>query len=292
MTPAAQGHLAMLAFSALIAGSFSLGGMAAQHIAPAALNIARFALAALVAGSLALSLGKLPRSAFAAPWRYLILGGLFGVYFVTMFEALKTVTPVSTAAVFTLTPLIAAVIGRLVLGQALGMRLAGTLALGGVGALWVIFRGDLDAFLRFEIGRGEWIYFAGCVAHAIYPTASRALNRGEPALAVNFGMLVAGFLLLVAYGWREVLATDWAHLPSVVWITIGYTSVFSGVSTFTLLQFASQRLPAGNVMAYTYLVPAWVVMWQLALGHAAPPLTMLIGVGLIVLALVLLLRTD
>ena len=41
----------MLVFSALVAGSFSLGSMAANEIAPAALNAVRFAIAAVVIGS-------------------------------------------------------------------------------------------------------------------------------------------------------------------------------------------------------------------------------------------------
>jgi hypothetical protein len=32
---------------------------------------------------------------FAAPWRYLVLAGLFAVYFVLMFEGLKTAPAVS-----------------------------------------------------------------------------------------------------------------------------------------------------------------------------------------------------
>lgn len=40
-----RGHLAMLLFSALVAGSFSLGSLAANEIAPAALNAVRFLIA-------------------------------------------------------------------------------------------------------------------------------------------------------------------------------------------------------------------------------------------------------
>ena len=86
MSPAAQGHAAMLLFSALVAGSFSLGSLAANEIAPAAINAARFAIAALVIGVAAFALGKVERRAFRAPWRYGILGGLFAIYFVLMFE--------------------------------------------------------------------------------------------------------------------------------------------------------------------------------------------------------------
>ena len=38
MRPDIKGHLAMLTFSALVAGSFSLGSMSANLISPAALN--------------------------------------------------------------------------------------------------------------------------------------------------------------------------------------------------------------------------------------------------------------
>ncbi len=45
-------------------------------------------------------------------------------------------------------------------------------------------------------------------------------------------------------------------------------------------------------MAYTYLTPTWVTLWQAALGHALPPLLVLMGVGLTVVALVLLLKDE
>ena len=47
--------------------------------------------------------GLTPRS-FARLGAFVILGGLMGFYFVTMFEGLKTAPPVSLSAVFTLTP--------------------------------------------------------------------------------------------------------------------------------------------------------------------------------------------
>lgn len=292
MSESAKGHLAMLLFSMLIAGSFGLGSLAAPHIAPAALNAMRFLIAALVVGLLALLLGKLPKSAFAQPWRYLVLGGLFTIYFVTMFEALKTVTAVSTAAVFTLTPFIAALFGRVILHQRLSAITLGALLIGAMGSLWVIFRADLEAFLAFDVGRGEVIFFFGCIAHALYPTATRRLTAGEPALAVNFGMLSAGLILLCLYGWTDIRQTDWLALPMIVWVTIFYTAIVAGVTTFTLLQYASFRLPGGKVMAYTYLVPAWVTLWSMALGIETPPARIFVGVVLIAMALLILLRTK
>jgi drug/metabolite transporter (DMT)-like permease len=292
MTGGYRGHLAMLAFSALVAGSFSLGSMAANHIDPAAFNAVRFLCGALVVSLIVQARGGFHRQHFRAPWRYLVLGGLFGTYFVLMFEGLKTAPPVSAAAVFTLTPIMTAGFGFLLLSQIMTARMALALAIGGTGALWVIFRADLSALLAFEIGRGEVIYFIGCIAHAIYTPMVRMLNRGEPAPVSTFGTMLGGAFVLFIWGGGEVLATDWAALPGIVWITLAYTAVFATAVTVVLLQFASMQLPASKVMAYTYLTPTWVIGWEFFLGNGMPSVFVLGGVALTCVALLLLLKNE
>ena len=292
LAPRQAGHLAMLAFSALVAGSFSLGAMAAPYVSPAALTVLRFALAGSLVGAAALATTGIPRSTWVAPWRYVVLGGLLAAYFVLMFKGLQTAEAISTAAVFTLTPLMAAGFGWLLLRQITTPRMALALAIGAVGALWVIFRADIAALMRFQIGSGEIIYFWGCVAHAIYAPMVRKLNRGEPAVVFTFGVLLAGFVMLTLTGAREVVATDWRAMPGIVWICLIYVSVAASSMTFVLLQYATLRLPSAKVMAYTYLVPSWVILWEIALGKTAPPALVLGGVALTVLALLMLLRDE
>nr|WP_259444663.1 DMT family transporter [Neotabrizicola shimadae] len=293
MSPAQlRGHFAMLAFSALIAGSFSLGVLAAPLISPFALTAVRFVLAAALVGAFAALGPGIARAALAAPWRYAVLGGLLSIYFVLMFQGLKTAPPVSAAAVFTLTPVMAAGFGWLLLRQRLTPRIALALALGGAGALWVIFRGDVGALVALEIGKGEAIYFAGCIAHALYTPMVRRLNRGEPAVVFTFLTMSAGAVLLGLAGWQDVRATDWAALPPVVWITLAYIAVAASAASFVLLQYASLRLPSAKVMAYTYLVPAWVIGWEIVLHGALPPARIALGILATLAALGLLLRDD
>lgn len=292
LSPGTVGHGAMFLFSALVAGSFSLGVQVAGHVSPIALNAVRFWIAAAVLGmALALTTG-LPPGALRAGWRYGVLGGLFGAYFVLMFEGLKTATPVSAAAVFTLTPMMSAVLGWWLLGQRTTPRMAAALVIGGCGALWVIFRGDVNAFLAFDVGRGEMIYFLGCIAHALYTPMVRRLNRGEPALAFGFGTLIGGGLVLSITGARDVAMTDWRALPDLVWIVLLYLAVFASAVSVWLLQVAALRLPSAKVMAYTYLVPSWVIVWEAAQGAPPPGMVVMGGIGLTVVALLLLLRNE
>lgn len=260
------GHLAMIVFAMLIAGSFSLGSLAMGHIAPAPINIVRFFSASLMMGIFAFGIQRhSPR--IQAPWRFAILGGLMAFYFLTMFIALEITAPVSTAAVFTLTPILTAFVAYIMFRQKVSALAALSLALAGGGALWVIFRADFNALLAFQAGKGELIYLAGCFAHAIFAVLIGRFNRGEPLAVTTFYILLFNGIWLAVFGMPDLLATDWFNLPPIVWITIVYLAIFPSAITFALLGYASRRLPASNVMSYGYLVPIFVIIYEGAAGH-------------------------
>ncbi len=287
---ALKGHAAMLAFSALVAGSFSFGGLMANDIAPVVLQAMRFTLAAIIVGVAALATGQFRGADFRAPWRYLILGTIFAFYFVMMFEGLKTAPPVSASAVMTLMPVMTAGFSFLILRQITTARIALALAIGAIGALWVIFRGDPAALLAFDMGRGEMLYFFGCIAHALYVPLMRLWHRGEAAASSSFFVLLSGAVVLMAYGWSDIRATDFAALRPVVWVALAYLSIGAMSVTFVLLNFATMRLPGAKVTAYTYLTPGWVILWELAFGHGLPGAVVILGLGLTLCAVALLLR--
>lgn len=287
-----RGHLAMLVFSLLVAGSFSLGSRSANLIPPEVITTLRFVIAAVILSVAARLTGGLRGAAFASPWRYFLIGAFMALYFILMFEGLKTASAISTAAVFTLTPILAAGFGWLIMRQKLTGRIALALALGAMGALWVIFRGDLAALKRLEIGRGELIYFIGCAFHAAYAALVPRLNRGESALTFTAGTMVAGSILLVLWSAKGLIETDWAAVPAIVWVTLAYVALAATAASTALVQYASLRLPASKVMAYTYLVPSWVVIWEVALGAGLPPAKAAFGAVLTCTALLLLLQTT
>lgn len=283
-------HLAMLLFAALIAGSFTLGALTVPYIHAVPLNALRFVLAAVLMGGFAFGVARQKFTFPTAAWRFGINGFLTAVYFVTMFIALTMTKPVATSAVYTLVPLMTAVTAYFIVGQRSGFAVLISLVLAGLGAIWVIFRGDVDALLRFDIGQGELIYFVGCVAYAIYTPLLRRFNRGEPALVLSFWTMVATAIWITGYGLPEILATDWAHLPTMVWWVVLYLAIGPTAVCFFLIQFASARLPAAKVIAYGYLVPAFVIVFEGIAGHGWASLSVAAGalvtvLGLLVLAL-------
>ena len=154
----------------------------------------------------------------------------------------------------------------------------------------MIFDGDIGALLAFDIGRGEAIFLIGCACHAAYAPLVKRFNRGEPLVAFTLWSLIATGSWIALYGVREIAATDWTALPAVVWIAIGYLSVFTTAGTTFLVQFAAMRLPASKVLAYTYLTPCYIILFEGLLGHgwAGPSVAagaLVTVLGLVVLAL-------
>ena len=261
------GHLAGLLFSVLIAGSFSLGHLAAPYIAPAALNAVRFIIATLVIFTVYLAIFRRLPNLPAAMWRFAILGGLMAAYFILMFIALQISTPVATGAVFTLTPLMSAGFGWLFLRQTTGPVVLMSLLVAVCGAIWVIFRGDIVAILGLRIGAGEAIFFIGCAAHAAYAPLVRKFRQGEPLLLFTLVTLAASTIWIATIGARDIVVTEWAALPQIVWIAVAYLAIFTTAGTFFLVQFASVRLPASKVLSYGYLTPAFVILIEGMIGH-------------------------
>ncbi|MEO4000241.1 DMT family transporter [Mesorhizobium sp. CAU 1732] len=282
------GHLAMLVFATLVAGSYSVGALAVPYIGPAAINAMRFligtSLMAIAAFVVLSGRVTLPRS----PWRFGLLGLLMAVFFITMFVALGLTTPVATGAVFTLMPLMSAFFGWLFLGQVPRGLVWASLVFAGLGAIWVIFGGDLAAIRAFDIGRGELIFVVGCACHAAYAPLVKRFSRGEPLVFFTMWTLFATGVCIAVYGAVEIARTDWMNLPAIVWIAIAYLAVFTTAGTTFLVQFAALRLPAAKVLAYTYLTPSFVIVFEGLLGHGWVNASVMAGALVTVLGLVVL----
>ncbi|WP_291390875.1 DMT family transporter [Devosia sp.] len=283
-----RAHLAMLLFASLIAGSFTFGAMTVPYIHAVPLNALRFVLAAGFMGLYAFGIARLRFRWPAAPWRFGINGFLTAVYFITMFIALTMTKPVATSAVYTLVPMMTAVTAWFIVGQRSGPAVLVSLLLAGAGAIWVIFRGDVEALMRFDVGQGELIYLVGCITYSVYTPLLRRFNRGEPALVLSFWTMVATASWIVLYGLPEVLATDWLHLDPLVWWVVLYLAIGPTAICFFLIQFASAHLPAAKVVAYGYLVPAFVILLEGMAGHGWVSFSVALGALVTVLGLAVL----
>ena len=279
-------HAHVLAFlmTAVISTSFPLGEHITHGLDPAVMMCIRFVVAALLMAPIVAWREGLSLPAPRAFLRYAALGAPLAFFFWCMFEALRYTSGLNTSALFTIVPGLSALFGAVLVGERLGSHRLAALFLGMIGALWIIFRGDPERLLALEVNIGDGIFLAGCVGFGIYGPLIKRLHRGEPTLVLTFWTLVAAALWLLAASNVMLWRSDWSGVEAVVWGGIVYLAIFPTIITFFITQYTTLRIGPTRVMAYSYALPAIVLLIDLALGKPAPPLLTVPGLAIVLAA--------
>ena len=191
-----KSHLVMLLFSLFVAGSFIFGKIFAEIIKPELLTFYRFLLGALILGSYLSYSKNLSRAILIKPWRYFVLSGIYSIYFVFMFIALRHTSTISTSAIFALMPFSTLILDSLFFNKKSKPLIWLALGFSSFGALFIVFDGSLHNALSFKLDYGEFIFLIGTVVYSTYALFQPRLNNGENLLITTFGVLTAGTVIL------------------------------------------------------------------------------------------------
>lgn len=280
-------HLLMLICTTLVSTSFTVGAAIASDLDPAVLTLVRFVIAGIVLAPIVYF-----REGLHFSWSFVgrctIISGALVIFFWCMFLALQDTTALNTSVIFTLVPPMSGVYAMILVRERLPRSQLFALCFGMIGAIWVIFRGDLDLFLAMQWNRGDLVFLGGCFFMGLYTPLVKLLHRGESMLVMTFWVLVTGSCWLLIFGGGRLLAVDWPAIAFRTWAGICYLAVFTTVITFFLTQFCVPYIGPTRAMAYSYLYPGMVLVLDLLFGHGLPPVAVLPGVAVVLLAMVVL----
>ena len=251
--------------------------------AGAAYSPGALALGRLLAGAVALGViclvrreGWPPRAA----WRGIAISGLlwFGFYMVALNWGEQQVDAGTAALVVNIGPILIALLGSRLLGDAMPPRLLAGMA--------VSFAGAVAVGLSMSGGGGSSVLgvvlcLLAAVGYAGGVVAQKpALGRASALQVTTFGCLVGAVVCLPFAG---QLAHDAADAPVSATLNMVYLGVFPTALAFTTWAYALARTTASRMGATTYAVPALVVLMSWLVLDEVPGLLTLAG-GLLCLA--------
>ncbi len=233
------------------------------------------ALGRLLSGALALGVFCLLRREGLPPraaWPGIAVSGLlwFGFYMVALNWGEQLVDAGTAALVVNVGPLLIALLGARLLGDALPPRLLAGLA--------VSFAGAVTVGLSMSGGGGTSLLgvvlcLLAAVGYAAGVVAQKpALGRASALQVTTFGCLI-GAVVCLPFAGR--LVREAAEAPVSATVNMVYLGLFPTALAFTTWAYALARTTAGRMGATTYAVPALVVLMSwLALGEVPGPLTL------------------
>ncbi|MFC1837539.1 DMT family transporter [Thermodesulfobacteriota bacterium] len=285
-------HCLMLLASIIVSSSFTVGEAITHGLEPSILLLVRYLVAVTCLAPVLLYNHGLSVPSLRQLGGYSLISASTVGFFWCMFESLRYTNALNTSVIFTLVPGISGIYSAVFLRERLGRAGLWALFFGMVGAMWVIFRGDLDRLLNLEVNYGDLLFLGGCFMMAAYTPLVRKLHQQESMVVMTFWVLVTGTLWLILLSATGLEAVDWQGVEFKVWAGIVYLAVFSTIITFYLTHIATLYLGPTRVMAYSYFYPAFVLVINWGFGKGLPPAAILPGVAVVTLATVVLQRES
>ncbi|MGW5639296.1 DMT family transporter, partial [Streptomyces sp. NPDC003832] len=243
---------------------------AGASYAPGALALGRLLAGALVLGVICVVRreGWPPRPA----WRGIALSGVlwFGFYMVALNWGEQQVDAGTAALVVNIGPILVALLGARLLGDAMPPRLLAGMAVSFAGAVTVglsMSGGGGSSLLGVVLCLLAAVGYAGGVV-----AQKPALGHASPLQVTTFGCLVGAVACLP---FAPQLVHEVAVAPASATLNMLYLGVFPTALAFTTWAYALARTTASRMGATTYAVPALVVLMSwLALGEVPGVLTL------------------
>ena len=227
---------------------------------------------------------RLPRSSWGKVAAMAVLGVL--AYNLFFFHGMKTVPSGTAALVIALNPVFTAVLARLVLGEAFGLRktLGLLLSLAGV---FVVIRFGSDKPVDWPYLSSALLLALAPLSWALYTVIGRRMPAAADALDTTYALLFVGGLPLLAFATPQLartLAFDTGALVAALYLALPCT-----LFGYAAWIWALKRLPAGEVAAFVFLNPPLATLWAwlfegqpLRAPFVIGALVLLVGVAAIV----------
>ena len=277
-------HIVAVIGMFFIATIFSVGDEIADTMPASVLMTLRFGAAALLFAPYILWRHGIRWPGLSGLWRYGLLSLLSTVFFWSMFEGLKYTDSLNTSAISTSIPGFTAIYGAILMRERLGRYRSAALLLGLLGTLWVIFRGDPARFIALELNKGDALFFIGCISMGLYAALIPKLHRGEPVAVMSFWIMVMVAAMFTTVANVEFADIAWGRIEDSVWGSLAWLAIGPTMLTFFMIQSTSLVIGATRVQSYSYLIPAFVLMFDWALGRGLPTAMTIPGIIVVLLA--------
>jgi drug/metabolite transporter (DMT)-like permease len=221
---------------------------------------------------------RLPRAA----WPKIVAMGLLSVpaYNVFFFHGMKTVPSGTASLVIALNPVFTAVLARLVLGEAFGVRRVAGLVLSLVG-LFIVVRYGTDKAVDWPYLSSTLLLALAPLSWALYTVIGRTLPAGSDPVDTAYALLFVGSLPLLVFSNLSIvrtLATHPAALASALYLAVPCTLV-----AWVTFLWALKRLPAGETAAFIFLNPPLANLWAALFEGAKLHAAFVVGAGVLLL---------
>jgi drug/metabolite transporter (DMT)-like permease len=197
----------------------------------------------------------------------IIAAAFFGVALnmLTFFKGLSLTSPISAAVIMVSTPMIVMVLSAILVKEKMKKRMIFGLLLGLLGTSLLILYGKSVGNLK-QAGLGNFLVLINAISYGYYLIIVKKLMHKYQAFTFVKWIYLAGFLMVLPFGWGEFQVVNWATVPVEIYWKIGFVVFCSTFLTYLLNLLSMKELSPTTVAVFIYLQPLFASVFAIGLG--------------------------
>jgi len=195
----------------------------------------------------------------------LFLCAIFGITInqIFFFEGLNLTSPINTSLIMAAIPITVFVLSIIFLKDKMTLWNVTGLLLSATGAIILL----LDSKGKFEgLFIGDIFILVNAISYGIFLILARQLMLTYDSVTVIFWIFLMGTFLSFPYCYSKYIHTDWLHIPTYAWLSLGFIVVFATIVNYYIgVDVLKDVSPAVSSM-YVYVQPIVTTLVALYFG--------------------------
>ena len=201
-------------------------------------------------------------------WGRLLVCAVLGmvVNMLAFFKGLQLSTPINSAVLITITPIIVVVLSALLLKEKIKLNKALGIALGFVGAVGLIVFGAEIRQDAPNIPLGNFLFIINSIAYGAYLIVVKKLIEKYHPFALMKWLFTIAIVINFPITLPEFLEIQWSTMPLWAYGAIAFVVIGTTFMTYLFNVFALTELKASTVGAFVYVQPLIGILFALFTG--------------------------
>lgn len=291
MQQSTKAHIYVVIATIFIAGSFLASYKLSSTIDAISLTLYRFVLALIFLSPLVIFNKNRVKAVPKLLPKAMVISLFFSLYFIGMFKALEYTTVLNTGSIYTLVPLMTAILCIFFFKEKIPLAQLIVYIIGIISTLIVVFKANLELLLKFSLNQGDIIFLIASLSMALYSIFLKVLyKKDDDIIVLVFSTLMAGIIWMSFTMWILDIPYEWEKIEGNLLFSMLYLVVATTILTLFLYQKATLILGPKKVMAYIYISPSLVALIMFIFEKQRISLGVFIGILLSTIATIIILR--
>lgn len=222
-------------------------------------------------------------------WPRVLICAVLGmvVNMLAFFKGLQLSTPINSAVLVTITPIIVVVLSAFFLKERITLAKWLGILLGCIGALALILFGVEIRGDALNIPLGNFLFVVNATSYGAYLIVAKTLIEKYHPFTLMKWLFTLAIIIDFPIALPEFLEIQWSAMPLWVYGSIAFVVIGTTFMTYLFNVFALTQLKASTVGAFVYLQPFLGILFALLLGKDQLTVTKILATALVLVGVYL-----